>query len=172
MGLDPFARPWQLTMALIHARRFDAALSEARLRSGAQPDNSMVHGYLSDAYWYKGMEKEAAQEMETAFQVGGEKESAIQIHQAFASGGFKACLEWQLNDLKKKVGAEGASPIAFAGAYGALQRKEETLRYLAQSYEEREPWLANIQYLPYLDFLHSEPRYRAIVKKMGLTPVY
>jgi len=51
MELDPFARPCELTRALIHARRFDAALNEARLRAEAQPDNSCTHGYFSDAYW-------------------------------------------------------------------------------------------------------------------------
>ena len=58
--------------------------------------------------------------------------------------------------------------MLFAVAYAALKRKDETLRYLEQAYQEREPWLANIQYLPYLDFLHAEPRYQAIVKKMHL----
>jgi hypothetical protein len=43
---------------------------------------------------------------------------------------------------------------------------------LEQAYQEREPWLAHIQYLPYLDFVHSEPRYKAIVKRMGLSPAW
>jgi hypothetical protein len=33
-----------------------------------------------------------------------------------------------------------------------------------------EPWLGQIQNMPSFDFLHSEPRYQAIVKKMGLPP--
>jgi len=172
MELDPFARPCELTRALIHARRFDAALNEARLRAEAQPDNSCTHGYLSDAYWYKGMEREAAQEMEISFQLGGEKESAIAVHQAYARGGFQAVLEWQLSDVEKNARAKHAAPMLFAVAYAPLKRKGETLYYLEQAYREREPWLAHIQYLPYLDFLHSEPRYQAIVKEMGLRPVY
>ena len=172
MELDPFARPCELTRALIHARRFDAALNEARLRAEAQPDNSCTHGYLSDAYWYKGMEKEAAQELEISFQLGGEKESAIAVHQAYAQGGFQAVLEWQLSDVEKNARGKHAAPMLFAVAYAALKRKDETLHYLEQAYKEREPWLANIQHLPYLDFLHSEPRYQAIVKKMGLLPAW
>jgi TolB-like protein len=170
MDLDPFVRPYGLTAALIHARRFGAALNEARLRAEAQPDNSSTHGYLSDAYWYMGMEKEAAQELETSFRLSGEKESAIAVHSAYERGGFMAVLEWQLDDLKKNASKNSAAPITLAAAYAALKRKDESLRYLEKAYQEREPWLANIQYLPYLDFLHSEPRYQAIVKGMGLIP--
>jgi tetratricopeptide (TPR) repeat protein len=172
MELDPLARPCALTMALIHARRFDAAVHEGRLRAEARPDNSSTHEFLSDAYWYMGMDKEAAQEMETAFQVGGEKESAIGVHNAYARGGFKAVLEWQLDDLKKNTSKNSTSPIALASVYAALRRRDETLHWLEQAYQGREPWLAHIQYLPYLDFVHSEPRYKAIVKKMGLSSAW
>ena len=172
MELDPFARPYGLTMALYHARRFDAALAEARLRADAQPDNANAHEFLSDAYWFMGMEKEAAQELEITLRLKGEKQSAVQLHEAYVRGGFKAVLEWQLSDLKKKAPRQYASPITFALTYACLKRRNATLHYLEQAYKEREPWLANIQYLPYLDFLHSEPRYQAIVKKMGLLPAW
>jgi len=172
MELDPFARPYGLTMALYHARRYDAALAEARLRADAQPDNASTHEFLSDAYWFKSMDKEAAQELEITLRLKGEKESAGQLHEAYARGGFKAVLEWQLSDLKKKTPRQYTSPITFAITYAALKRRDETLQYLELAYQEREPWLANIQYLPYLDFLHSEPRYQAIVKEMGLRPAY
>jgi hypothetical protein len=49
-----------------------------------------------------------------------------------------------------------------------LKHKEEALHYLEQSYQERAPWLVRIQSNPDYDFLHSDPRYQAIVRKMGL----
>ena len=74
MELDPFARPWVLSLALIQTRQFDAALNEARLRSQAQPDNAAMHDILAAAYWHKGMEREAAQEWETSAQLASKKE--------------------------------------------------------------------------------------------------
>lgn len=170
MELDPFARPWAMIFALIHARRFDAALAEARMRAEAQPNDPLVRGFLSDAYMYKGMEKEAAEQMELSLQLGGEKRDAIQVHEAFARGGMKAVLEWELNDRRKKYHEGYGSPLALAADAAVLKRKEETLRYLEQAYEERDLRLAHIQYLPYLDFVHTEPRYQTIVRKMGLPP--
>jgi TolB-like protein/DNA-binding winged helix-turn-helix (wHTH) protein len=170
MELDPFLRPWAMTRALIHARRFDAALAEARLRSELQPNDPTLHGYLSDAYWYNGMEKEAAKEVEISFQLEGNQESAIAVQHAYARGGMNAVLEWELNDRREKYREGHGSPLALAADAGVLKRRDETLHYLEQAYQEKDPQLVNIQYLPYLDFVHNEPRYQAIVKKMGLPP--
>jgi hypothetical protein len=60
----------------------------------------------------------------------------------------------------------------FAATNAQLGRKEETIRYLEESYRERSPDLVFLQSDPNFDFLHSDPRYRAIVKKMGLPPAY
>ena len=73
-------------------------------------------------------------------------------------------------DRRKKYREGHGSPLGLAADAAVLKRKEETLRYLEQAYEERDLRLAHIQYLPYLDFVHNETRYQAIVKKMGLTP--
>ena len=60
----------------------------------------------------------------------------------------------------------------FAHAHAQLRHKEETLHYLEESFRERSPWLVHVQHDPDFDFLHDEPRYRAIVVKMGLPPAY
>jgi TolB-like protein/DNA-binding winged helix-turn-helix (wHTH) protein len=169
--LDPFARPWELVYALARAHQFDAALKEARLRSQAQPDNASLHYALGAAYWGKGMEKEAAQEWGTYYQLAGDTKTARSIHQAFQRAGARAVFEFQLNDdLRKKAAGKYVSPLELSDIYACLKRKEEALQYLEQSYQEHAPWLVRIQSNPDFDFLHSDPRYRAIVRKMGLPP--
>jgi hypothetical protein len=64
------------------------------------------------------------------------------------------------------------SPLDFADVYAQLGRKEETIRYLEDSYRKRAPHLVFLQSHPGFDFLHSDPRYRAIVQQMGLAPAY
>jgi TolB-like protein/DNA-binding winged helix-turn-helix (wHTH) protein len=167
MGLDPFARPEAMVLSLIHARKFDAAISEARLRIEAQPDNAQLHDMLHSAYMHKGMEKETAEEWEVALQLSGDKEGALAVHKAFARGGLKAVHEWQLTSLKEEARKRYVAPLDFAAVYAHLRRKEEALHYLELAYQEREPWLVHIQNMPSFDFLHSEPRYQVIVKKMG-----
>jgi TolB-like protein len=172
MELDPFARPWELAYALMRARQFDAALNEARLRAQAQPDNASLRQALSSAYWFKGMEKEAVREWETSVQLSSGKTFIPAVYQSFERGGFKAVLEWQLSDLRKKAAGKYVSPLELADIYACLKHKEEALHYLEQSYQERAPWLVRIQSAPNFDFLHSDPRYQAIVKKVGLPPAW
>ena len=74
------------------------------------------------------------------------------------------------HSLLRQAKEELASTLA--EVYAQLRRKEETLRYLELAYVQHAPYIAHIQSNSHSDFLHSEPRYRAIVKKMGLPPVY
>ncbi len=76
------------------------------------------------------------------------------------------------DELKRKAAKQYVSPITLADAFAVLGRKEETIRYLEKSCQEREPHVVFLQSDPIFDFLHSDPRYRAIVNKMGLPPAY
>jgi TolB-like protein/DNA-binding winged helix-turn-helix (wHTH) protein len=172
MELDPFAKPWVLSFALIRARQFDAALNEARLRSVAQPNNASLHYLLSYAYFFNGMERESEEESERYLQLSGEKDRLAEQVQAYRHGGLPAVHAWNVDRLKGEAAKQYVSPSDFVHAYAELGRKEETIRYLEESYRERAPHLVFLQSDPFLDFLHSDPRYRAIVSKMGLPPAY
>ena len=172
MELDPFSEPAALVYILIRMRQFDAALNEARIRSDAQPNNADLHEVLSEAYFFKGMEKESEAESERALELAGEKDQLAEQVQVYRQGGFRAVLEWRIAELKRKAAKGYVSPINFAGAFAVLGRKEETIRYLEKSCQEREPHVVFLQSDPTFDFLHSDPRYRAIVNKMGLPPAY
>jgi TolB-like protein/DNA-binding winged helix-turn-helix (wHTH) protein len=172
MELDPLSEPDAVTFILIRMRNFDAALNEARIRSDAQPNDADLHEVLSEAYFLKGMEKESEAESERALQLAGEKDQLAERVRAYHRGGSRAVLEWRVDWLNRKAAKQYVSPMDFADAYAQLGRKEETLRYLEQSYREREPHVVYLQSDPEFDFLHSDPRYRAIVNKMGLPPTY
>jgi hypothetical protein len=118
------------------------------------------------------MEKESEQESERNLQIMGEKELAAEEARAFRRGGFHATLEWNLSLYQQRAAKRYVSPIIFAWAYAQLRRKEETLRYLEQAYVERAPNMVWVQGFPDFDFVHPDPRYRAIIKKMGLPPAY
>ena len=172
MELEPTARPWALVPTLIRLRQFDAALNQARILSQAQPNNATLHYVLADAYFSKGMEKESEQESERYLQLTGEKDQLARQIQVYRRGGFHAVLEWKVDVLKRKAAKEYVPATEFVDAYATLGRKEETILYLEKSYRERAPRLVFLQSNPAFDFLHSDPRYRAIVNKMGLAPTY
>ena len=120
----------------------------------------------------QGMEKESEQESERYLQLTGEKDQLARQIQVYRRGGFHAVLEWKVDVLKRKAAKEYVPATEFVDAYATLGRKEETILYLEKSYRERAPRLVFLQSNPAFDFLHSDPRYRAIVNKMGLAPTY
>jgi hypothetical protein len=115
-----------------------------------------------------GMAKEAAEEWEEELQLHGDKQGALAVHQAFVRGGLKAVHEWQLSEFTKRARTGYVAKLDLAAIYAHLRRKEEALHYLELAYQEHEALMVTVQNMPSFDFLHSEPRYQAIVKKMGL----
>jgi hypothetical protein len=78
--------------------------------------------------------------------------------------------EWLLNYDLDRARTKYVSPLSLAFDYARLADKEETLRALNVAYRERSPWLIFLQKEPVFDFIHSDERYRALAKKMGLPP--
>jgi TolB-like protein/DNA-binding winged helix-turn-helix (wHTH) protein/Tfp pilus assembly protein PilF len=170
--LDPFQRPWALGLAYIQVRKYDDAIKELRLRRDAQPNHMYVRYYLFEAYWLKGMWKEAEAELEATYRAGGNEEATQTIHRAFEKGGEKAVEQWSLDFELARAKKQHVPPYIIAVRYAFLGDKEHTLKYLDAAYRERFPWLVFLQKEPVFDFLHSDERYRTIVKDMGLPPAW
>ncbi len=165
--LDPFARPSALGRALIRARRYEAAVNDLRLRAEAQPHVAPIRFTLSDAFWQQRLWKESAQEMEEGFLALGNKASANAVRGAFAADGGKGVAEWRLARAEARAREAYVSPLQLAFSWARLGRRAETLRFLEEAYREHSAPLVFLQSEPLFDFLHSDERYRALVKKMG-----
>lgn len=170
--LEPLARPWAVGRALLRAHRFEEAVKELRVRTEGQPNDGAVLYFLARAYEYQGMEKEAEEVWVRINLLAGDKEKDAASLRAARKGGLKGRVAGILEDLKSAATKEYVSPIDFAGAHAQLRHREETLHYLEESYRERAPGMVHVQHEPDFDFLHAEPRYRAIVAKMGLPPAW
>jgi TolB-like protein len=171
MELDPFARPFGLALALLYAHQFDAALQEALARSEVQRNDATLVWIAGDVYVYKGMQAEGVQAWERALLLWGDKKSAAEMQQVFRRGGFRAVLERNLGDVQRTATRKYVSPLEFAFCYARLRRKDETIRYLERAYQEHTPFLVHLPHDPNFYFVHSDPRFQAIITKMGLPPV-
>jgi TolB-like protein/DNA-binding winged helix-turn-helix (wHTH) protein len=170
--IDPFERPWALGRAYYRVRQYDAALEEFRMRAQAGSAALWVHYFLSKVYGFKGMEEESVQEMEENARINFGEKAAAEIHGAYERGGRRAVLLLRLEDLKTRSRKDYVSPFDLAEAYADLGMKDEALRELGDAYRERSMELVFLQQEPNFDFLHSDKRYRALVKKIGLRPAY
>jgi TolB-like protein/DNA-binding winged helix-turn-helix (wHTH) protein/Flp pilus assembly protein TadD len=167
--LDPRARPWGLGQALILARRYDAALEELKARSVAYPSDADLRWFLGTAYQLSGNETDAVVEWTKAQDLSGEERWAAEAKRAMNQGGYRAVLDLQLVEVQREASRKYVSPLRIAAAYAELGDKEQALRYLEIGYEHRTPELVWVHLEPVYDFLHSDPRFQALVKKIGLT---
>jgi TolB-like protein/DNA-binding winged helix-turn-helix (wHTH) protein len=170
--IDPFERPWAFGRAYYFVRQYDASLEEFRMRAQSGSAALWVHSFLSKVYGFKGMEKESEQELEEDTRINRGDKAAGEIRRTYQRGGRRAVLQLHLNDLKARSRQEYVSTWDLAEAYAALGMKDETLQQLEDAYRGHSEALVLVQAEPDFDFLHSDERYRALVRKIGLVPAY
>jgi len=170
--LDPFGRPQALGRAYLQARRYDAAIDELRVRAEIQPQHVFVQFFLFEAYWFKGMKKEAVQSLQQLFVAEADKRSTAAVQRALERGIEPVPGALFLKQDQDRVRKQYLSSIHFAFDYAMLQRKDDAIAALEEDYREHDPYLVFLQREPVFDFLHSDERYRALVRKMALPPAY
>jgi serine/threonine protein kinase len=153
------------------ARRYDEAIAQLRKTLEIDPGHS-VHDLLSSVYARKGMYKEAIAEQQQEFLLNGDKESAEGLGQDFESLGFERVMR-QLNQatldgLKEDAKTRYVSPFSFATAYAQLGDKDQAFSWLEKAADERSPWVTFIKGDPAFDGLRSDPRFTALLKRIGL----
>jgi TolB-like protein/DNA-binding winged helix-turn-helix (wHTH) protein len=170
--LDPSFDPGALGWALMMMRRYDASLDAARLVMEIQPENGGVHEYSAEIYHAQGNDHEAAKELAKALTLYGDKNGAAATRLASDRDGYKEIVRLRLKECIRKAKREYVTPLAFSEIYAKLGQREEALRFLEAAYKDRSAGMVFIQVDPWYDFLHSDERYRAIVRKVGLPPAY
>jgi len=165
--IDPFAQPWHLGRAYLYLRQYDAAINELSARAAVQKVDG-IEFILSDAYRFKGMNKEAARHLELGFLAEDDQHSAEAVRRAFDQGGYRAVAEWLLRRDQDKAREEYVSPFFLALDYARLERKDDTLHFLESAFQERSPEMVFLEKRPHFDFLHFDLRFKALVRKVGL----
>jgi hypothetical protein len=75
--------------------------------------------------------------------------------------------------MEKKMRTARVPTFELADLHGRLGEHDETLAMFEQGVDERDPLLLLLaQSDPAFDFLHADPRYRSLIQKMGLPPMY
>ena len=172
MERDPFARPWGMAETYYNVRQYDAAISDARLRLENSPNDVRLHYFIARSFFDEGKYKEASDALENRYRAVDAPQAAAAVRQAYQAGGYRAVVLWQLKSAEKEAKDHYLSPVNLARLHAELGQREPTLTLLEEGFQEHSPQILWIQTEKAYDFLHSDPRYRSLIQRIGLPPTY
>jgi tetratricopeptide (TPR) repeat protein len=83
----------------------------------------------------------------------------------WAEGGWEGAMHGLLGVLTR---IEGFSPVAIASIHALVGETEESFDWLERGYRERDPQMIYLKAYPLFDPLRSDPRFIALLRRMGL----
>jgi len=94
--------------------------------------------------------------------------TAAALGYVLARAGRRTEAEGLLAELEAQRRRDYVSPVAFATLYLGLDDHERALDWTERALEERRGWLAYLRVNPLLDPLRGQPRFEAMIEKLGL----
>jgi DNA-binding winged helix-turn-helix (wHTH) protein/TolB-like protein/tetratricopeptide (TPR) repeat protein len=156
---------------LYFARRHDEAIEECRKTVDLHPDFGVAHWYLGRAYLQKGRLPEALAELQKAVTLsGGSPLMKGTLGVGYALAGDRAAAQGTLDELEKIRAGSYASALDFADIHVALGDRERAFRWLDDAADERAFHLIYLKVWPELDPLRPDPRFNALILRLGLKP--
>lgn len=150
------------------ARRYDEAIAQYKRVLARNPNFSYAHLALGRAYGLKGMYKEAIAETRKSLELNpGSSDKGWLGHWMARSGRRDEALK-VLAELKEESNRRYIPNDGFAVIHIGLGNKQEALDYLEKHMMDRAETANAYAVDPELDDLRSEPRFKAMLKRMNL----
>lgn len=170
--LDPASQGIMKDMGIhyYYARKYDKAIDMALITLELDPGFSAAHRLLSLAYMGKEMYKEAIRENQVwKHRTGNSIKSDVALAHIYAVSGNK-------DDARKIIEQTGIEKLlssndyrGIALVYAALGNNDKSFEWLEKSFEKQEESLCSLKVDPKFDSLRNDPRYEAMLKKIGLS---
>ncbi len=152
-----------------YARKYEQAIEQYKKALELDPDFARTHFFLGLAYISNSMFEEAIAEIKKAITFSGENTVMLALlASAIAMSGKKDEATKILKDLKKRLKRGYVPSFNLAILYMGLDEKESAFEWLEKAYQERSSWLVSLKVEPILDGLRSDPRFTALLEKVGL----
>ena len=168
--LDPLSPIIGTNLAdmLIFARRYDEALAQYKRVTVRNPNFEYAHLALSRAYGSRGMYPEAIAEARRALELNNGSSTKGFLGLWLAKSGQRNEASKLLAELKQEAARDYVQAYTFAVIYLGLGDKEEALNWLEKHMSARSETANAYAVAPELDDLRSEPRFKAMLKRMNL----
>jgi DNA-binding winged helix-turn-helix (wHTH) protein/TolB-like protein len=172
LEIDPMSANFLADLGQMYyfAREYEEAEAYCRKALEVAPDFVFAHHYLLDIYLTTGREADAFEERRkwdnlNSFNAPNNNESdEARLRAPYLQAGMKGFLRKQIEELGTRC---TAGCYGLAKFYARLGDKEQALAGLEQSYEARDFLLPFVNTDPVFDDLRAEPRFQALLHRMG-----
>jgi len=171
LNLDPVTPGTIVALgkAYMEARQFNLAIAELNKALEISQGVFLAMVFLGEAYIFKGLYDKAIAILEkgkTLYPKNNSLKGSLVI--AYAKSGKKKQALKILDELIKRKNNEHIEPFKIALIYTALGDKDQAFEWLEKGYEEHEPSMITLKASIMWDDLRSDPRFIALLKKMGI----
>jgi TolB-like protein/DNA-binding winged helix-turn-helix (wHTH) protein len=164
--LDPLAYIVDVDLAMVrkYQRDYDGVISVSQGILDRDPNFLLAYNMLTIGYFDEHRYEDylAADVKATAAKNPGDP-----VNRELARGDIPAARR-ELQKLIEQANTGLVRPSRIAGAANHLHDRELTLEWLEKSYDHRDYWELFINVDPEFEWLHNEPRFQALVEKLGL----
>ncbi len=131
-----------------------------------EPNYLIAYGGLQGCYQQIGNDDGYVEAAEHLATFSGQPQIAAEIKKVYASSGIKGLHRWFIAG-EDDPAKPGYDPLGAAEDYADLGDKDEALLWLEKAYQQHNENLIHLRWTTDFDSLRSDPRYAALVKRIG-----
>jgi TolB-like protein/class 3 adenylate cyclase/Flp pilus assembly protein TadD len=172
LELDPLsvatsgsAGTWNLYMG-----RYDEAVKHLRNSLELDPNNSFNLVNLGLAYIRKGMVEEGLAMVKRAAEMAGEGFASPDLAWAYMKAGRPEEVEKLLARTLAQTQGKATSPTIIAGIYSVMGEKDKAVEWLEKAFDQRSGYLPATNADFVYENVHGDPRFQALMARLGLAP--
>jgi tetratricopeptide (TPR) repeat protein len=153
---------------LMHARRYDEAIQFFQTARERKLDFFNTRTLTAAAYLGKRMYDSAISELGTALRMGGGPIVNARLAHVYAVSGRRREAVAILADLLEPRKAPHVSDYGIAVAYAGFGETDRAMARLTNEFHARSRTMVYLGQDPYLDPIRKDPRFRDLVRRVGL----
>jgi serine/threonine protein kinase/tetratricopeptide (TPR) repeat protein len=167
--LDPFSVNIAdgVVWSLFVAGRYDEAIARSQRNLERDPRHAQTYLHLGEIYTAQGRYGEAEAALMRARELSNHGLVEIALGHAYAVSGRREEALAIARDYEARVRTGRGSPFLLAVIYAGLDDKDAAFQWLEKSYEDRSNWMALLKVGRRLAPLHSDPRFRSLLDRVG-----
>jgi tetratricopeptide (TPR) repeat protein len=157
-------------MDLMYVRRYDEAIRGLRKTLETSPMDPIALSTIRSAYHQKRMYDQAMEAWRLSYEAKGDREAIQALDRGRVEGGYSRALQNLAEMLIERSKTSYVTPWQVATLYTRAGMKEEALDWFEKAYDTHDPNMPYLSVDPIFDGLRDNPRFQAILKRMGLVP--